>query len=99
MVCGKTNDQNCRNEFQNAKRNNDLDSFYKRCRTESGANPMRKTCSLCCNKGNNLIRKTKSSATIQILPEMSLSNIQIFCCYSSRIQYSMLWTFSVIGEE
>ena len=63
MVCGKTNDQNCRNEFQNAKRNNDLDSFYKRCRTESGANPMRKTCSLCCNKGNNLIRKTKSSAT------------------------------------
>ena len=63
MVCGETYDQNCQNEFENAKRNNDLDNFYKRCRTEGGAKPMRKTCSLCCNQGNVLILKTKNSVT------------------------------------
>ena len=63
MVCGETNDQNCTNEFENAERNNNLANFYKRCRTEGGANPMRKTCSLCCSQGNIWIVTAKSSAS------------------------------------
>ena len=63
MVCGATNAPNCRFEFENATIYNDLENFYKKCRTEGGANPMPKTCSLCCNQGNDLIRKTKNSTT------------------------------------
>ena len=100
MICGETHDQNCRNEFENAKRNNDLEFFYKICRTEGGADPMRKTCSLCCNQGNNLIRKTKNSATLKLpLNEIEVSNTPIFCSHKSKIQSSMLRTFSVIGKE
>ena len=62
MVCGEDNDQNCKTEFKNAKTNNNLKNFYKRCRTEGGANPMRKTCSLCCNQGNIWIVMAKNSA-------------------------------------
>ena len=64
MVCGEDNDHKCQTEFKNAKTNKNLKDFYTRCRTEGGANPMRKTCSLCCNQGNIWIVIAKNSASL-----------------------------------
>lgn len=42
----------CQTEYDNAIRNNNLASFYNRCQTEGGSNPLRNRCALCC--GNNV---------------------------------------------
>lgn len=38
----------CRTEYDNAIRNNNLASFYNRCKSEGGSNPLRNRCALCC---------------------------------------------------
>lgn len=43
----------CRTEYDNAIRNNNLASFYNRCRTEGGSNPLRNRCALCCENNVN----------------------------------------------
>ena len=44
LECGKYNSDDCKAEWRNAKRNKKLPTFYKRCREEKGAQPLRSRC-------------------------------------------------------
>ena len=52
MECGDGISDDCGSEYNNAVNNNDLDSFYGRCKFEGGSSPLRARCALCCNQGN-----------------------------------------------
>eukprot|EP00122_Pirum_gemmata_P000874 Pgem_evm1s782 len=53
--CAPFDSVDCKSEYANAVQNNNLASFYSRCETEGGANPLRTRCSKCCKEedGNN----------------------------------------------
>ena len=38
----------CQSEYDSAKANGDLDTFYHRCATEGGERPLHARCALCC---------------------------------------------------
>ena len=42
----------CQAEYDNAVQNGQLDDFYYRCATETGEQPLRTRCPLCCGEGN-----------------------------------------------
>ena len=46
--CGDTVSNDCEKEYENAKNNDDMDSFYGRCFEETGSDRFRERCSLCC---------------------------------------------------
>jgi hypothetical protein len=46
--CGDIISTDCQSEFDTAVLNSALPSFYDRCQTEPGANPLRDRCKLCC---------------------------------------------------
>ena len=46
--CGTTDSSDCTSEYENAKNSDNLQSFYDRCATEGGSEPLRLRCSLCC---------------------------------------------------
>ena len=50
--CGYDISGDCQSEYNNAIANDDIDSFYRRCATEGGFQPLRTRCSLCCNEDN-----------------------------------------------
>ena len=52
--CGTTDSSDCTSEYENSKNNNNLQSFYDRCSTEGGSEPLRLRCSLCCTGNQKL---------------------------------------------
>ena len=50
--CGYEISSDCESEYNNAVNNYDIESFYSRCETEGGSDPLRARCGLCCNQGN-----------------------------------------------
>ena len=52
--CGTTDSSDCTSEYENANNNNNLQSFYDRCATEGGSEPLRLRCSLCCSGNQKL---------------------------------------------
>jgi len=48
IECGTEKTGDCLTEWQNAVVNGELDSFYERCATETGSNPLRTSCAYCC---------------------------------------------------
>ena len=46
--CGNWTSNDCDSEYHNAIQNGDLASFYKRCASEGGAEPLRTRCKECC---------------------------------------------------
>jgi len=48
ITCATFDSSDCISEWINAKNNKQLSSFYNRCQTDGGAQPLRARCSKCC---------------------------------------------------